>query len=57
MITFIASRIMLDADKSVEQGCAKYSAYFINTSLYRKYQSDVDAILRTDGYTDVIVDA
>lgn len=55
MITFIASRIMLDADKSTKQGQDKYKAYFVNTSLYVKYQSDVDAILRTDGYADAIV--
>lgn len=57
MSTFIASRIILEADKSIEQGQDKYRAYFINTSLYRKYQNDVDTILRTDGYEKVIVSA
>lgn len=56
MITFIAGRIMLDADKSINQGQDKYKAYFVNTSLYHKYQDDVDTTLRTDGYMEVIVD-
>lgn len=55
MITFIAGRIMLDADKSTQQGQDKYKAYFVNTSIYHKYKNDVDTILRTDGYIDVIV--
>lgn len=57
MITFIAGRIELAADKSLEEGQAKYRAYFVNTSIYRKYQNEVDTILRTDGYESVIVDA
>ena len=55
MITFIAGRIMMDADKSQEQGKDKYRAYFVNTPIYHKYQPDVDTILQTDGYKDVIV--
>lgn len=55
MIPFVAGRIMVAADKSLEEGQDKYRAYFVNTSLYRKYQSDVDTILRTDGYAEVIV--
>lgn len=55
MNTFIAGRIILEADKSSKQGQDKYRAYFINTHLYRKYQPDIDTILRTDGYGDVIV--
>lgn len=57
MITFIAGRIMLDADKSLEKGQDKYRAYFVRTHIYRKYQDDVDTILRTDGYSNVIVTA
>lgn len=55
MITFIAGRIILEADKSLEQGQAKYRAYFVNTLIYAKYKSDVDAILIQDGYADCIV--
>lgn len=54
METFIALRIMKEADKSLEAGQAKYEAYFINLSLYRSYQANVDGILRTDGYGEVI---
>lgn len=57
MITFIAGRIMLDVDKSIQQGQDKYKAYFVNTSIYHKYKNEVDTILRADGYADVIVTA
>lgn len=55
MITFIAERIKVDTDKSLTQGQDKYRAYFVKTSIYRKYQEDVNTILQTDGYTDAIV--
>lgn len=57
MVAFIADRIILEANKSLELGQEKYRAYFINTSLYLKYKQDVDTILQTDGYGDVIVSA
>lgn len=57
MIVFIAGRIMLDADNSTQQGQEKYKAYFVNTSIYQQYKNEVDTILRTDGYADVIVAA
>lgn len=56
MTTFIASRIMEEADKSIEAGKKKYRAYFVRTSLYKNWKEDVDTILKTDGYEDVIVD-
>lgn len=56
MTTFIASRIMEEADKSIEAGQKKYGAYFVRTSLYKNWKEDVDTILKTDGYEDVIVD-
>ena len=56
MSTFIAQRIMKDADISIERGQAKYEAYFVNTRLYLKYKEDVDTILMTDGYGACIVD-
>lgn len=55
MITFIAGRIKDARDKSLEEGQAKYRAYFVNTSLYLKYKADVDSILIQDGYSDCIV--
>lgn len=55
MITFIAQRIELEREKSLEAGQAKYRAYFVNTTLYLKWKADVDAILIQDGYGDCIV--
>jgi hypothetical protein len=55
MATFISQRIMDAADVSLENGQAKYRAYFIDTAIYLRYKSDVDTILNTDGYGDCIV--
>ena len=55
MSTFIAQRIMKDADISIQKGQAKYRAYFINTKIYAKYKEEVDVILATDGYDACIV--
>lgn len=55
MSAFIARMIIKAADKSLEAGQAKYRAYFIKTKIYANYKDDVDTILRTDGYEDVIV--
>lgn len=57
MVTFIAIRIQEAADKSLEEGKAKYRVYFVNTALYHKWKPEVDAILIQDGYEDVIVTA
>ena len=56
MVEFIARRI----EEAKEQGGAtagqaKYKAYFVKTSIYRKYRDDVDTILETDGNEDCIV--
>lgn len=55
MTTFIARRIE-EAEKSVEEGQKKYRAYFVKTRLYKRWKDDVDTILKTDGYDEVIVD-
>ena len=55
MTTFIARMIMKEADKNIIAGQKKYKAYFIKTSLYKNWKEDVDTILKTDGYEDVIV--
>ena len=55
MTTFIARMIMKEVDKSIIAGQKKYKAYFIKTSLYKNWKEDVDTILKTDGYEDVIV--
>ena len=57
MATFIARMIMEKADKSIETGQKKYRAYFVNTKLYKNWKEDVDTILVTDGYENVIVEA
>lgn len=57
MVTFIASKIMEEADKSTEAGQKKYRAYFVKTRLYKRWKDNVDTILKTDGYDEVIVEA
>lgn len=57
MTTFIARRIMKEADKSTEAGQKKYRAYFVRTSLYKNWKEEVDTILKTDGYEEVVVEA
>lgn len=57
MTTFIARMIMKEADKSIEAGQKKYRAYFVKTKLYKNWKEDVDTILITDNYDDVIVEA
>lgn len=54
MTAFVVRQIEKEADKSLEQGQAKYAAYFINTKIYKKYKADVDAKLIEDGYEEVI---
>ena len=56
MTTFIARMIMKETDKSTEAGQKKYRAYFVRTNLYKNWKEDVDTILKTDGYEDVIVE-
>jgi len=55
MSTFIARMIEQAAERSEEQGKAKYRAYFVRTLIYAKWKPDVDTILITDGYEDIIV--
>lgn len=55
MVTFIARMIMKEADKNTIAGQNKYRAYFIKTTLYKNYKEDVDTILKTDGYDELIV--
>ncbi|MFC4355294.1 hypothetical protein ACFO0S_09570 [Chryseomicrobium palamuruense] len=56
MSAFIARMIEQNAKISMEQGQQKYRAYFVNTSLYLNWKAEVDTILRTDGFNDVIVE-
>lgn len=57
MTTFIARRIMKKAKESIEAGQKKYRAYFVRTGLYKNWKEEVDTILKTDGYEEVIVEA
>lgn len=57
MSTFIAKRIMEQADKSVEAGQNKYRAYFVKIKIYEKWREEVESILVTDGYEECIVSA
>ena len=57
MTPFIARQIEKARKKSLEEGQAKYRAYFIKTSLYEDFREDVETILRTDGMDDCIVQA
>ena len=57
MSTFIAKKIIEKADRSTEEGQKKYRAYFVKTGLYKKWKEEVDTILKTDGYDEVIVEA
>lgn len=56
MTTFIASRIIEEAEKSVGAGQKKYRAYFVKTRLYKRWKDIVDTILKTNGYEEVIVE-
>lgn len=55
MVAFIASRIILESDKSLEEGQNKYRAYFVKTTIYLRYKPEVDALLIQDGYEASIV--
>lgn len=57
MSTFIAKRIMEQADKNIEAGRNKYRAYFVRIKIYEKWREEVESILVTDGYDDCIVSA
>ncbi len=40
---------------SADKGIAKYKAYFVNTRIYEDYRADVDTILITDGYDEIVI--
>ena len=54
MVKFITQRIEQAADTSIEEGQAKYNAYFVNTHIYEKYRATTEAKLIEDGYSEVI---
>lgn len=61
MSEFIANRIMeaakiVDGEiTNLEAGRAKYRAYFITLSYYKRYQKDVDGILAVENCENLIV--
>lgn len=55
MENFIKNQIVRQANVSEELGKDKYTAYFINTSLYEKYRAGVDALLIEEGYGNCII--
>lgn len=55
MAEFIANRILEAREKSIENGKAKYRAYFVTLKIYARYKTAVDAILVTEGAEDCIV--
>lgn len=55
MGAFITRMIMKQRDISLEAGQNKYKAYFVNTTMYAKWQEDVNALLTEKGYEDCIV--
>lgn len=56
MAVFMANSIM---NRKKSQGLTVaqnlYQAYFINTTMYAAFKSDVDSILAAEGYSDCIV--
>lgn len=55
MSSFIAGRIKLKYDSSVEDGHELYRKFFIDTKIYRRWKKQVDDILIKDGYEEAIV--
>ena len=55
MATFIANMIIKARNTSLANGQAKYRAYFINLTLYKRYKEKTDAILTSNGCNDCIV--
>lgn len=60
-LTDMGNQALQDASKHVphDQGTLeskKYRAYFVKTRLYKRWKDNVDTILKTDGYDEVIVE-
>lgn len=55
MVAFIARMIERAAESSIAAGRMKYKAYFVRTKLYARYQDDVNAILISDGYEEIVL--
>lgn len=55
MSAFIASMIIKRAEKSIEEGKKLYKRYFIDIKLYERWRKEVDTILSSEGYSEVIV--
>lgn len=55
MTDFIATSIQKARAKSLEEGQAKYRAYFVRLKIYKKWQPEVDKLLKLKGCADCIV--
>lgn len=55
MEKFIVTMIEKHTKSSLEEGQDLYRKYFIATEIYKGYKANVDKILKSDGYADVIV--
>ena len=55
MAEFIANRILEARTKGIENGKAKYRAYFVDLKIYARYKAAVDAILVAEDAEDCIV--
>lgn len=55
MAEFIANRILEAKEKGIENGKAKYRAYFIDLKIYARYKAAVDAILVAEDAESCIV--
>lgn len=55
MSLFIATMVMLEIEFGVERARKKYREYFVDTDLYKSWQSEADEVLIQNGYADCIV--
>ena len=55
MAEFIANRILEARETGIENGKAKYRAYFVELKIYARYKTSVDAILVAEDAEDCIV--
>lgn len=55
MSSFIAGRIKLKYDSSIEDGHELYRKFFLDTKIYRRWKKQVDELLIKDGYEEAIV--
>lgn len=55
MSIFIATMVILELEFGIESARKKYREYFVDTDLYKSWQSEADEYLKQNGYEDCIV--